>query len=70
MVGSLDQRRRGDGAGVDHRIERSVAPFVEHNRVKRFAAGLDANFFQNLFRAVIFQSEGVNKGLGDRLDGK
>jgi len=63
MIGAVDQRGRGDGAGIDHRIERPVAAFVEDNRVKRFAAGLDTDFLQNLFDAPVFQGKRVNERL-------
>ena len=37
MVGALDQRRRRNRPGIDHRVERPVVALVENDRVEGFA---------------------------------
>ena len=70
LVLALDQRRGGDGAGIDHRVERAVVALVEADRVERFAGGLDADPPQHLGMAPVLQRQAVDDRLGDRLDGE
>ena len=65
----VDQPGTGDGAGIDHRIERPVV-WPQPDRVKRIAARLDADHGLDLLGAKQFQGQREDEGLGDRLDGE
>jgi hypothetical protein len=56
--------------GVDHRIERAVAALVEHDRIERVAARLDADLAEDKILSVVFEREAVDERLRDRLDSK
>ncbi len=60
----------GDGAGVDHGIERAVGDLVEHDGVERLAGGLDAHMLEHGGAAMALERVAVHEGLGHRLDGE
>ena len=62
------QTGAGDGAGIDHRIARAAGFRIEGNGIEGIARGFDADFFQDLGAALIFEREAVDKGLRDGLD--
>ena len=64
------QRGDGDGAGIDHGVERPVGDLVEHDRVERFAGRLDADMPQHVLAAIMLERVAVHERLRDRLDGE
>ena len=60
----------GDGAGIDHGVERPVGDLVEHDRVERFAGRLDADMLQHVLAPVMLERVAVHEGLRHRLDGE
>lgn len=50
---AADHRRRRDRTGVDHRVERPLAAFVEDDGIEGIAARLDTNPAQHLVGAVV-----------------
>jgi hypothetical protein len=45
--GAFGERRDGDGAGIDHRVEGAVVLLVEDDGIEGLARGLDADLFQH-----------------------
>ena len=68
--GPVHQLGHGDGAGIDHGVERPVDDLVEHDRVEGFAGGLDADMFQHRLAAMVLERIAVHEGLRHRLDGE
>ena len=64
------QRGDGDGAGIDHGVERPVGDLVEHDGVERFARRLDADMVEHILAPVMLERVAVHEGLRDRLDGE
>jgi hypothetical protein len=60
----------GDGAGIDHRVERPVGRLVEHDGIKRFAGGGYADMVQHGGAAVMLEGVAVHERLRHRLDGE
>ena len=52
LVCAAHQLGHGDGAGIDHRVERPVGDLVEHDGVERLAGGLDADMLQHRLAAI------------------
>ncbi len=48
---ALHQRRNGDGAGVDHGIERPVVDLVQHGRIEGIARRLDPHVLEHFLAA-------------------
>ena len=63
-----NERRRRDGACVDHRIERPAGTGFETDRVERIAARLDTHRVANPFAAAVLERNAVHQRLRDRLD--
>ena len=72
----LRRGRAGDQPGgrnrtsVDHRIEGRTGLGIEADRVERFSAGFDTDLAQDGAASSVGQRGGVDRGLGDRLDGE
>ena len=64
------QRGDGDGAGIDHGVERPVGDLVEHDRVESFPRRLDADMVQHVLAPVMLERVAVHEGLRNRLDGE
>jgi hypothetical protein len=70
LSGALHQLGDGDGAGIDHGVERAVGHLVEHDRVERLASGLDADMLQHHLAAIVLQRVAIHEGFRYRLDGE
>ena len=55
----------GDSPGVDHGIQRTAGRLVEANGIEGVAARLDPDLLQHGIRAMVIESQSVNKRLGD-----
>ena len=64
------QRGHGDGAGIDHGVERPVGHLVEHDRVEGLAGGLDADMAQHVVAPIVLERVAVHERLRHRLDGE
>lgn len=65
-----DQSGGHDGAGVDHRIGRPPGAGLQADGVERLAARFGAHPAAHLVEAERGQREGVDEGLGHRLQGE
>jgi len=63
LSGALHQLGDGDGAGIDHGVERAVGHLVEHDRVERLAGRLDADMLQHRLAAIVLQRVAIHEGL-------
>ncbi len=72
VVGGVarDERRGGDGAGVDHRVARPLGDRVEADLVERLARRLDVDLRRDRLLTAVGQRQGVGERLGHRLDGE
>ena len=64
------QRRGGDRAGVDHRVERHAAARRERDRVEGVAGRLDPDPAAHRRLAEVVEDQPVGERLRDRLDGE
>jgi hypothetical protein len=64
------QRRGGDGARVDHRVQRPARAGLQADGVEGLAGGLDAHLGQHRVEPAVLQREPVGDGLGDGLHRK
>ena len=64
------QRGYGDGAGIDHGVERPVGDLVEHDRIESFPRRLDADMVEHILAPVMLERVAVHEGLRNRLDGE
>ena len=60
----------GDGAGIDHGVERAIGDLVEHDRVERLASGLDADLLEHGQAPIILKRVAVHEGLRHGLNGE
>ena len=67
---AVHQLGHGDGAGIDHGVERPVGDLVEHDGVERLSGRLDPDFFQHTFPAMALKRIAVHERLRHRLDGE
>jgi len=58
----------GDGAGIDHGVERPVGDLVEHDRIEGFSRGLDADMAQHIVAPIVLKRAAIHEGLRHRLD--
>lgn len=58
----------GERPGVDHRVPRALRLGLDRDDVVRLARGLDIDGSQDLADAVLLEGQGVDEGLGHRLD--
>lgn len=64
----MDESGGGDRPGVDHRVEWATGARLQADGVEGLAGRFHPDFLKNLDLAMIFQSDSVVEGLGDRLD--
>ncbi len=69
-VGRRDQGGGGDRAGVDHRVGWPTGARFQTDGVEGLAAGLGADPSEHLVGSEVGEGQGVDEGLGDRLDGE
>ena len=62
------ERRRGDRAGVDHRVRRATGARLQADRVERLAARLGADLRQHRIAAALDEREREDERLRHRLD--
>jgi hypothetical protein len=67
---SVHQSSHGDGAGVDHRVERAVGDLIEHDRVERLSGRLDADMLEHGFAAIAVERVAIHERLRYGLDGE
>ena len=63
-----DERRRDDGAGVDHRIRGASSGDVDADAVERIARRLAPDLREHGVVTLICERQGIHEGLGHRLD--
>ena len=68
--GTADEGRRDDRPGVDHRVVGADRDVIEADRVERVAGRLGAHLREHGLGPAVREGEGVDEGLGDRLDGE
>src|SRR4029077_2367418 len=68
MSFAVDEGSGSDGTGIDHRIKRTIAPFVKDDRIESFAARFDPDFGQDIVDPELLERQSIDKRLGDRLD--
>ena len=67
---SGNQPSRGDGAGVDHGIQRSSRVWLEADGVEGISGRFDTDLGEHIGKTVVFEGEAVNKRLRNGLDGE
>src|SRR4051812_26944844 len=65
----VEQRCYGNGAGVDHGIERLVGSTLKFDGIEGVAARLDPDMMKDFFVAEFVDSHAKGKGFGNRLNG-
>ena len=63
-----DEIGNGDGAGIDHRVQRPAGARLQADGVERVAGGLHADGLLHPVAPPVFQRHTVDEGLGHRLD--
>ena len=63
-----DLAGHGDGAGIDHGVERRPAALAQTDGIEGIARRLDSDFGKDVLFAPIFQGKAIDQRLGDGLD--
>jgi hypothetical protein len=69
-TGGSHQTGGCDCASIDHRVQRRTGLRIQTDGIERFATGLDPHVGGNLLPTTCSQRSGINKGFGNRLNGK
>ena len=70
IVRAGHQRRRGNGAGVDHRVQRPAGARLQADGVEGIAGGFNADGLLHPGPAGVLQRHAVDQRFGHRLDRK
>ena len=65
-----DERRGGDGPGVDHGVARAAGARLQADGVKSVARRFHAHLGDHLLAAVVLERQSIDEGLRDGLNGE
>jgi len=59
---------RGNGAGIDHRVERASRLGIQADGIEGLAGGFDSDLGKHPLQSAGFESQAINQRLGNRLN--